>query len=184
MLDGVWNLDGEEGRNGEEDESGYYLLERSVFSLEWRSWGEIARGEIHACSKGGSAICWNTHGSLLQRGETAIAIGKPMCCNVQQSMFALRILFPHGLHGLMRFELTLKWPPYASSGWWGFANVGAYRNRLNGLLRKLTRFGFLARVDTSAKSTFIMGMLYDFVSIVAIIYTFCSKIKNILTLLT
>ena len=49
-------------------------------------------------------------------------------------------------HGQRLFDVvratTLARLLYASSVWWGFATVGEHK-RLNGILRKLTRSGFL-----------------------------------------
>ena len=51
-----------------------------------------------------------------------------------------------GHHGQRLFDVvratTLARLLYASSVWWGFATVGEHE-RLNGILRKLTRSGFL-----------------------------------------
>jgi len=69
-----------------------------------------------------------------------------ICCKARQSMFALRVLVSHGLHGQRLFDVvratTLARLLYASPVWWGFATVGE-RKRLNGIVRKLTRSGFL-----------------------------------------
>ena len=58
----------------------------------------------------------------------------------------LRVLVVHGHHGQRLIDVvratTLAWLLYASSVWWGFAIVGEHK-RLNGILRKMTRPGFL-----------------------------------------
>ena len=56
----------------------------------------------------------------------------------------LRVLVAHGHHGQRLFvrATILARLLYASSVWWGFATVRE-RKRLNGILRKLTRSGFL-----------------------------------------
>ena len=56
---------------------------------------------------------------------------------------AIRVLVAHGqrLFDVVR-ATTLVRLLYASSVWWGFATVGEHK-RPNGILRKLTRLGFL-----------------------------------------
>ena len=58
----------------------------------------------------------------------------------------LRVLVAHGHHGQRLFDVvrvtTIARLLYASSVWWGFATVGEHK-RLNGILRKMTRPGFL-----------------------------------------
>ena len=67
-------------------------------------------------------------------------------CKPRKSMFALRVLFAHGYHGERLFAIIratiLARLRYASSVWWGFATVGEHK-RLNSILRKMTRPGFL-----------------------------------------
>ena len=72
-----------------------------------------------------------------------------ICCKPRKSMLALRfVLVAHGHHGERLFDIVratiLARLRYASSIWWGFANatVGEHK-RLNGILRKMTRPGFL-----------------------------------------
>src|SRR5678815_5917968 len=69
-----------------------------------------------------------------------------ICCKARQSMFVLRVLVAHVLHGQCFFDVvratTLARLLYASPVWWGFATVEE-RKRLNAILRKLTRSGFL-----------------------------------------
>jgi hypothetical protein len=60
-----------------------------------------------------------------------------ICCKARQSMFALRVLFAHGLHDQLLFDVvratTIARLLYASPVWWGFANA-MERKRINGLL--------------------------------------------------
>ena len=69
-----------------------------------------------------------------------------ICCKPRKSMFALRVLVAHGYHGERLFAIVratiLARLRYASSVWWGFATVGEHK-RLNSILRKMTRPGFL-----------------------------------------
>src|ERR1043165_8392055 len=48
-----------------------------------------------------------------------------ICCKARQSMFALRVLVSHGLHGQRLFDVvratTIARLLYASPVWWGFA---------------------------------------------------------------
>src|SRR5688572_14164909 len=64
-----------------------------------------------------------------------------ICCKP-----ALRVLVAHGYHSERLFAIVratiLARLRYASSVWWGFATVGEHK-RLNGILRKMTRPGFL-----------------------------------------
>src|SRR5688572_25138468 len=59
-------------------------------------------------------------------------------------MFALRLLVAHGqrFFDVVR-ATTLAELLYASPVWWGFATVGNVNALTNGILRKLTRSGFL-----------------------------------------
>ena len=53
---------------------GIGFVKSSVFSFEWKTCGEIARGEVLVSSWDGSDICRSTGGSLFQRGGRAMAI--------------------------------------------------------------------------------------------------------------
>ena len=75
-----------------------------------------------------------------------------ICCKPRKSMFALRVLVAHGYHGERLFAIVratiLARLRYASSVWWGFATVGEHK-RLNSILRKMIRPGFLPAVVPS-----------------------------------
>jgi len=59
-----------------------------------------------------------------------------ICCKARQSMFALRVLVAHGLHGQRLFDVvratTIAWLLYAFPVCWGFATVGEH-NTVNAL---------------------------------------------------
>ena len=83
--------------------------------------------------------------TLSQRIGFSLHINK-ICCSAKQAMFALRVLVSHGLtgnrlHDVVRSTIVARML-YSSPAWWGFVNLGE-RERLNSILRKLIKHGFL-----------------------------------------
>ena len=72
-----------------------------------------------------------------------------ICCKARQSKFALRILVAHGLCGQRLFDVVRATTLYRMLyAWWGYANLGD-RKRLNSIVKKLSRSGFLPADEPS-----------------------------------
>ena len=69
-----------------------------------------------------------------------------ICCRARQSLYAMRTLVAHGLHGPHLHDVvkatTLARMLYASPAWWGFIGQGD-RDRLQSIMRRLIRFHYL-----------------------------------------
>src|SRR3984885_5619587 len=69
-----------------------------------------------------------------------------ICTRALQSLYALRLLTAHGLSGQRLHDVvratTMARIMYASPAWYGFTNA-EQRARINSIIRKLSRFGYL-----------------------------------------
>ena len=80
-----------------------------------------------------------------------------VCTRARQSFYAIRLLRAHGLVGVRLHDVvratTLARLSYASPAWYGFANA-AHRDRIESIISKLIRYGFLPK-DQSPFDTLV-----------------------------